>query len=63
MALSSGHASNGTYRYTTNLTPNQTYSYYFYFEYGNGQTARLPESGTMSYPTIMSRDFIPMINR
>ena len=50
--LSSGSASNGTYSETLTNFPSGTHSYYFYFEDGQGGSARLPASGTYSGPTI-----------
>ncbi|HUT02815.1 MAG TPA: S8 family serine peptidase [bacterium] len=51
MSLSTGSESDGTYRYET-LLPSGTRNYYFYFDDGRGESARLPASGTYSGPTV-----------
>lgn len=52
MALSTGSAAHGTYRYTTTLLTAGTHTYFFQFAYGNGQTARWPESGEVRSPIV-----------
>lgn len=50
MALSTGTAVHGTYRYTTTLALGYDHHYYFQFEYGPGLSARWPQSGSMDFP-------------
>jgi hypothetical protein len=60
MSLYSGSASNGVYRYgPKNLSVGWGHNYYFYFEDGNGGTARLPSSGSYSGPTIDDGEWDP----
>ena len=51
MSLSTGSENDGTYTYET-LLPSGTHNYYFYFEDGRGESARLPATGTYSGPTV-----------
>jgi hypothetical protein len=51
MTLRHGTPSNGSYAYTTTLAQG-THTYYFDFQYGSGQHARLPASGTYNGPDV-----------
>lgn len=51
MTLRHGTVSNGSYAYTTTLSSG-SHNYYFEFQYGGGQIARLPASGTYSGPDV-----------
>jgi uncharacterized protein YkwD len=51
MTLRHGAFSNGSYAYTTTLLVG-THTYYFDFQYGSGEQARLPESGTFNGPDV-----------
>jgi len=51
MTLRRGTPSNGSYAYTTTL-PAGAHTYYFDFQYGSGEQARLPASGTFSGPDV-----------
>ncbi|MEZ4664854.1 MAG: CAP domain-containing protein [Caldilineaceae bacterium] len=52
MQLTTGSASNGAYRYTTQLSPGDHHRYYFAFRYGQNQSARWPETGAQNYPDV-----------
>lgn len=54
MSLYTGSASNGKYRYQTTLPERGTYSYYFYFEEGNGGSDREPVLWTNTGPTVVN---------
>ncbi|MBN2208499.1 MAG: S8 family serine peptidase [Candidatus Coatesbacteria bacterium] len=51
MTLSSGSESDGAYKFET-LLPSGTHRYYFYFDDGRGEYARLPVSGTYTGPSV-----------
>ncbi len=51
MSLRHGTPANGSYVYTTTLSPG-SHTYYFDFRYNGGQTARLPESGAYDGPDV-----------
>jgi uncharacterized protein YkwD len=51
MALRHGTSANGSYAYTTTLDRG-AHTYYFDFQYGAAQHARLPESGAFSGPDV-----------
>ncbi len=51
MTLATGTATNGTYRYTTQLSEVGYHNYYFYFEFPGG-SARLPETGVYAGPGV-----------
>lgn len=57
MTLRHGIPSNGSYAYTTSL-PAGAHTYYFDFQYGSGEQARLPESGTFSGPDVEVGDAV-----
>jgi len=60
MSLYSGSAFDGVYRYgPKNLSVGWGHNYYFYFEDGNGGTARLPLWGGYSGPTISDGEWDP----
>lgn len=60
MSLYSGSASNGKYRYQTTLPERGTYSYYFYFDEGNGGSDREPVLWANSGPTVINSN--PALN-
>lgn len=49
LTLSTGRPWHGAYRFTTRLPESDAYDYYFWFEYGNGRTARWPETGASTF--------------
>jgi len=51
MTLTTGTATNGTYRHTTQLAEVGYHHYYFYFEFSGG-SARLPETGIYAGPGV-----------
>jgi beta propeller repeat protein len=57
LALSSGVAAHGTYRYTTTLPLGFAHQTYFEFGYGSGLTARWPQTGALDLPDV--RPFLP----
>jgi beta propeller repeat protein len=61
MALSSGRPFHGTYRYTALLAPGQDHEFFFWFEYGQGQSARWPDKPAM--PTPNPPIYLPAIIR
>ena len=62
MSLYSGSASNGVYCYgPKNIPVGWGHNYYYYFEDGNGGTARLPLSGGYSGPTVSDGGWDPWV--
>jgi len=51
ISLRHGTPANGSYVYTTTLSPG-SHTYYFDFRYNGGQTARLPASGAYDGPDV-----------
>ena len=65
MTLSSGSASNGTYRYPASggiTLSGESHNYYFYFTDGNGGSDTLPSSGTYSGPTVAELTYTLTVN-
>ncbi len=52
MSLASGLAANGDYEYETAALSAGNHSYYFYFEDGNSNSDRLPDSGDYDGPFV-----------
>lgn len=55
LTLSTGNPSYGTYRYATDaLASGTAHEFYFWFEYGDGQSARYPENGSINLPDVQA---------
>lgn len=63
LTLSTGRPWFGTYRFTTSLPESGAYDYYFWFEYGDGRTARWPETGSIDLPKVTPNTYLPLIVR
>ena len=60
LTLASGQPGQGTYRYIAELTGDEAHSYYFYFEYGDGQVARWPAVGEIGLPAPNPPPYMPL---
>jgi beta propeller repeat protein len=63
LTLSTGKPWLGAYRFTTRLPESDAYDYYFWFEYGDGRTARWPETGSIDLPKVTPNTYLPLIVR
>ena len=60
LTLATGEPGQGTYRYIAELDGDGAHSYYFYFAYGNGQTARWPAVGEVLLPAPDAPPYAPL---